>query len=264
MPIALLTIASFAFALGIVVAKPAMNRLGLRTFLMVRVATGLIGALTLWQAAGRPLTLGRENMVLVLTSLLVCPVLLNLLFFAGLACGGVGPVNSLRYTAPLWAALFAFLWWIDVPATPAYLSFALIVAGVWVLWARGHSMSVSRLALVLALASGAGQGGSVLLQQGALEVLSREELLLYQNIAFALVLAAWTLLGKAKKPSPHLEGRERTVGILLAVLSGMMVCVLGELLKFYALPNFSGPMAVAILQLSLPCSALQAAWLLGE
>lgn len=272
MAIVFLVFASFAFALGIVVAKPAMNCLGLRLFLTVRVATGLSGALVLWLSSGCPWTIGVDHLLLVISSLMICPVLLNLLFFAVLARGEVGSVNALRFTAPLWAALITFLWWFEVPAIPGALCFSLIVLGVIVLMRGRRASSTSRLAMVLAMASGASQGGSLLLQQAALGVLSREELLLYQNGAFALVLALWTLAAprsKTGQPSPsrpttESPDRARTVGVALAILSGLMVYVIGELLKFLALPDVSGPMAVSIIQLSLPFSTLLAHLLLSE
>jgi drug/metabolite transporter (DMT)-like permease len=264
MAIAQLVVAAFAFALGIVVAKPAMTRLGLRFFLVIRVATCLTGALVLWLVADCPLTIEWGQAPLVVMSLLVCPVLLNLLFFAGLARGAVGPVNALRFTAPLWAVLLALICWGAMPSLAGLLSLALIVGGVAVLAGKGVTGGRSRLALGLALASGASQGGSVLLQQAVLDILPREELLLYQNAGFALVLMIWTGFAPRREAELPNSPGHRLGGIVLAILSGLMVYVIGEYLKFHSLPHSPGPAAVAILQLSLPFSAVQAAFILGE
>ena len=78
--VAVLMLAGFAIATGIVIAKPALATLGLRQFLLIRVATGSVGAVVVWLAAGAPLTLSLSAVPLVAGSLLMCPVLLNVLF----------------------------------------------------------------------------------------------------------------------------------------------------------------------------------------
>ena len=182
--------------------------------------------------AGRrlPFSLSLAELPLVLTSLLVCPILLNILFFAGLARGAVGPVNSLRYSAPLWAVLFTAVVSGVLPNFTGMGPLMLIAAGITMLLHGGGrgDEKVARLPLLLALASGASQGGAVLLAVSAAGLTS-EELLLYQNVSFLLVLTAWSWWRKASSSTcqdclPIVGQRGR--GMPLAITSGLLVYVI--------------------------------------
>jgi drug/metabolite transporter (DMT)-like permease len=138
------------------------------------------------------------------------------------------------------------------------LSIVLIAAGVALLVGRRAWASTATL---LGLASGAFQGGGLLLQQRALEVIGPEELLLYQNAVFLLVMLTWGFFAKA---DVRRRGPRPVRGWVLAIVSGLLTYVAGEFIKFGALPEASGYVAIAILQLSLPFSVLFALVLLGE
>jgi drug/metabolite transporter (DMT)-like permease len=256
---AVLVLATACFAMGIVAAKPVLPLLGVRGFLRVRLVAGVIGALALWR--GAPLELEFAGVPWVIASLLVVPLGLNVTFFAALRHEAVGPTNALRLTQPLWVAALSFVLFGVAPVAPEWASIGLISVGIWLLATSGPRAS-SSAPIVLGLSAGALQGGGLLLQRHALELIGREELLLYQNAVFlvAMQLACW--LGPPSRPKA--QGPVPRWACALAVLSGALTYVVGEYLKFTALPECSSYVAVALLQLSLPFSVVFARVVLGE
>ncbi len=256
---AALVLAAACFAMGIVTAKPTLSRLGVRGFLRVRLVAGVVGSLALWR--GAPLELDLQSLPWVIASLLVVPLGLNVTFFAALRHEAVGPTNALRLTQPLWVAALSFALFGALPVAPEWGSIALIAVGIWLLATSGARAS-SAAPIVLGLSAGALQGGGLLLQRHVLELIPREELLVYQNATFlvAMQLACW--IGPPSRPKGPPPAGRWVYG--LAMLSGALTYVAGEYLKFTALPECSGYVAVALLQLSLPFSVIFARVVLGE
>lgn len=265
--IAALVLASFCYGLGIVLAKPAMHRLGLRRFLLVRCLAGLAGAAVIcpwpWRLPSP------EDLPLVALSVLVCPIVLNVVFFHAMRRAPVARVDALRHAAPLWTAALALVLFRNTPGLLMVGALVFIVYGVVLqLRDRGGTsdMSARRTGTVYGLLAGALQGGAILLQAEAVRRVGGPHLILYQNVSFfAALLLIRPPAGMGRSlPAVSRHWRSVVEGIALALLSGLLTYVIGEAAKLHSLPSVPGPVAMAVLQLALPFSALVAWLLLGE
>jgi drug/metabolite transporter (DMT)-like permease len=257
---AILLLAAATLAASHIVGKLAMRELSLGAFLTARAGAALLCTL--------PWIIGFEwpgwrwqTHAWIAASVLLSPLGLTALFFAGLRAGSVASMNAVMRSSPVFVVLLSWCVAGRVPGAFELIGCAVILIGCGLLgWATRSGGEL--LALGLGFLAAAGHAGSLLLQVRVLQLIDAEQLIVCQNVAllpFAIVV--WRLTdARAPRPRPVTPRRHRlSVAVGLAAASGLMVQVLFDWLKYLAMPQTGAVVAACLLLMSVPL-ALGLAW----
>ena len=239
-------------AISWALVKTAMHQTSIPQMLFFRSFGGLA-------MAGVVLGLGHLHMPSraewpwVLLAATLAPTLIGLLAFTGMRSGSMAAINALTLTQPMWV-LFIDVLIRSISHPPiAWVGAVLVVTGCVVLLRDGRQINAK--GLVLGLSSALVWTTATIVQSHVLNNLKfpKESLIAWQNIGYFIFAGSLLSISAAKKRERRFAGW-RIVG--LALLSGLLVQILFELLKFSALKSVTPFVATSVLLLQLPFAML--------
>jgi len=245
-------LAAALFAISQAAGKSAMQRLSLPATLAFRALAGFCFSLSF---LGLPLTWPQDvhTVAWLAVSIALMPVAVNICYYIGLKQGGLGNQVALFQSVPVFALGTVCVLNRSLPGFPAILGCIVLLVGCAIVAGQAKE---ERRSWGMGLSSAAIAGVAIVVQKQVLTLMSREAMILAQNSVFLLLtgFAAGVLFRKERPgdvPAGH-SSRRCAAGIALALLSGTLMLVGFDWLKYHTLESLGPVMTSGLLLLRLP------------
>lgn len=189
----------------------------------------------------------------VLLAILLAPTLVGVLAFTGMRSGSMAAINALTLTQPMWVLFIDVLLLSRSHPLIGWFGAALVIFGCFVLLRDGRQINLR--GLLLGLASAIVWATAAIVQSYILKSLEfpKMSLIAWQNMGYFLFASSLLAISAYHRRERGFAGW-KVVG--LAVLSGILVQILFEYLKFSALPVVGPFVTTSVLLLQLPFAML--------